>query len=86
MFGCRVFRGDRERNSTLATFRGDNEEKEAVRGDSAPILGLVGAETWMSFLLGFIRPFPDITLALLRCAARNRFGMDFISDYKLNKP
>ena len=74
-------------NSTLAQrFRGDNEEKEAVRGHFAPILGLVGAETWMSFLLGFIRPFPEITLALLRCAARKRFGMDFVSDPKINKP
>ena len=75
MFGRRGLRVDRERNSTLATFRGDNEEKEAVRGDTAPILGLVGAETWMSFLLGFIRPFPEITLALLRCAAQKDLGL-----------
>ena len=49
-----MFRGDREQNSTLAPFRGDNEEKEAVRGDSAPILGLVGVETWMSAVPSWI--------------------------------
>ena len=74
-------------NSTLAQrFRGDNEEEEAVRGHFAPILGLVGAETWMSFLLGFIRPFPENYTGVASLCGTKRFGMDFISDHKLNKP
>ena len=34
------------------TFRGDNKEKKAVRGYTAPILGLVSAGTWMLSLSG----------------------------------
>ena len=61
------------------TFRGDNEETKAVRGYSAPILGLVGAGTWMLSLS------VNYTGVALLCGTK-RFGMDFISDHKLNKP